>query len=219
MFNKDKLAKMLKEHRLFSHLTDESASLLCSDRRCSVITAENGCSIFRENRFSPALGLILKGNVLVYRKGEGLPVLLQRLETGKLFGVASLFSSENEYVTELKAEGDCEVFSIPASLVKELLEKESAFALDYIAFLSGKIRFLNKRISELSAPTVTQKLASYLLSEEDGIATTKVKLASALGIGRASLYRALDEFEEKGLISVDGKAICITDRKGLSKLI
>ena len=74
-------------------------------------------------------------------------------------------------------------------------------------------------MSELSAPSVTQKLAAFLLREENGIAQTKVKLASALGVGRASLYRALDELTESGLISVDGKSVTVIDSEGLSNII
>jgi CRP-like cAMP-binding protein len=96
---------------------------------------------------------------------------------------------------------------------------EPSFALDYVAFLSGKIRFLNERLSELSAPSALQKLSSYLLKDDGRIALSKVQLASALGIGRASLYRALDDLTEKGYISSDGKSVTVIDREGLMSLI
>lgn len=216
MLDKGEITALLKRHPIFGSLEDKRLSEIASDVRCKTFTSFNG-----EEISSNGLGLfmIISGSVLVFRKGNGLPVLLQRLEKGKVFGAASLFSEETEDVTILRAEGDASTFFLPIGLITELICENSDFALSYVTFLSEKIRFLNKRMSELSAPSVTQKLAAFLLRKENGIAQTKVKLASALGIGRASLYRALDELKETGLISVDGKNVTVIDPEGLSAII
>ena len=216
MFDKNEITDLIKKHPVFSSLSNDRLSAIVHDERCAVFSNRGGDRISANGN---GLFLITSGNLLVYRKGSGLPVLLQRLERGRLFGAASLFCEENEEVTELRADGDTSAFFIPIELIKELIRDDSTFALSYISFLSGKIRFLNRRMSELSAPSVTQKLAAYLLREESGIAKTKVKLASALGVGRASLYRALDELAEMGLISLDGKGVTVIDKEGLSNII
>ncbi len=216
MLNNVNIPELLKAHPIFERVSDEKIGQILSDSRCKTITASDGDEIVTDGT---GLSIILSGGVLVFRRGNGLPVLLQRLGKGKIFGAASLFSEGQKSVTELKAEGDASVFFIPVTLITELIEDDSAFALAYIAFLSGKIRFLNKRISELSAPSTTQKLAMFLISEEGDIAPTRVKLASALGIGRASLYRALDELTDLGLISIDGKTVTVKDREGLMAII
>ena len=216
MFDKGEITALLKKHPIFRSLSDVKLSDIVSDSRCKTVSASDGEEISANGL---GLFLILTGSVLVFRKGNGLPVLLQRLEKGKVFGAASLFSEENEAVTILRADGDASAFFMPIGLITGLIRDNSAFALSYVTFLSGKIRFLNKRISELSAPSVTQKLAAYLTREENTIAQTKVKLASALGIGRASLYRALDELTELGLISVDGRNVTVIDSERLSSII
>ncbi|MBE6582097.1 MAG: Crp/Fnr family transcriptional regulator [Ruminococcaceae bacterium] len=216
MFDKGEITALLKKHPIFRSLSDVKLSDIVSDSRCKTVSASDGEEISANGL---GLFLIISGSVLVFRKGNGLPVLLQRLEKGKVFGAASLFSEENEAVTILRADGDASAFFMPIGLITGLIRDNSAFALSYVTFLSGKIRFLNKRISELSAPSVTQKLAAYLTREENSIAQTKVKLASALGIGRASLYRALDELTELGLISVDGRSVTVIDPEGLSSII
>ena len=43
-------------------------------------------------------------------------------------------------------------------------------------------------------------------------------LAKELNIGRASLYRAFEEFRRAGLIVKDGRQIEITDLDGLSNI-
>ncbi len=216
MLDNGEITALLNKHPIFRSLSDSKLSDIVSDTRCKTVYAADGDDISANGL---GLFLILSGSVLVFRKGNGLPVLLQRLEKGKVFGAASLFSEENEAVTILRAESDASAFFLPIGLITELVREDSAFALSYITFLSGKIRFLNRRMSELSAPSVTQKLAAFLTREENSIAQTKVKLASALGVGRASLYRALDELTEMGLISVDGRSVTVIDPVGLSNII
>lgn len=216
MLDKGEITALLSKHPIFRSLPEKKLSEILSDLRCKTVSAADGEEVSANGL---GLFLILSGSVLVFRKGHGLPVLLQRLEKGKVFGAASLFSEENESVTILRAEGDASAFFLPIGLIEELIRDNSTFALSYVTFLSGKIRFLNKRMSELSAPSVTQKLAAFLTRKENSIAQTKVKLASALGVGRASLYRALDELTELGLISVDGRNVTVIDPEGLSSII
>lgn len=219
MENVSQIVNLLKMHSIFSSLSSKKIETISCDDRCFISSSKDGDDIIKVGSSSSALGLILEGNVLVYRKGGGLPVLLQRLTAGKLFGASTLFSDSSEYLTELKAGSDCKVFFMPSEIISELIVGEPSFALDYVAFLSGKIRFLNERLSELSAPSALQKLSSYLLKDDGRIALSKVQLASALGIGRASLYRALDDLTEKGYISSDGKSVTVIDREGLMSLI
>jgi CRP-like cAMP-binding protein len=218
MSNKN-VSQLLKDHPIFASVSEARLDCISKDPRCFTVSTKAGDDILDDEHYAPALGLIISGTVLVYRKGGGLPVLLQRLEGGQLFGVSTLFSRTNAYVTELRAGNDCRVFFVPVTIIKELISESSEFAGDYITFLSGKIRFLNERIAELSAPTIIQKVAVFLLRGDGRIAPNKVQLASALGIGRASLYRALDEISEMGLISLQGKSVVILDREGLLKLV
>ncbi len=220
MLNTAEIVSLLKSHEIFSSLMPERLNALCLDERTSFCTVKAGESVIK-GEDNTSLYMIVAGSVSVYRKGSGLPVLLQSLDKGRIFGVSSLFCGEENdgFITELKAESDCDLLVLPFSAIRELFTEDREFALAYVSFLSKKIRFLNKRISELSAPSILQKLAVYLLSESGNIASSKVKLASALGIGRASLYRALDELSEKGLIEASGSGVSVTDREGLKKLV
>ena len=44
------------------------------------------------------------------------------------------------------------------------------------------------------------------------------RLSGEIAIGRASLYRILDEFEKKGLVKTDKKAITVLNYNELEKI-
>lgn len=219
MTNDRNLLAHLKNDALFGSLDDAVLDALIADRRCSVATYHSGETVYSDRDFRRALGLILAGTVEVHRVGQSQPVLLQQLSEGRLFGVAALFSEDESYVSVLTATSETTVFFLPAEVCEELLTRHPAFALRYIRFLSDRIRFLNRRIASLAAGGAEGKLAQYLLQTEGKVSPNRVQLASALGIGRASLYRALDDLSEKGLIALDGKSITVLHPKGLRRLL
>ena len=87
--------------------------------------------------------------------------------------------------------------------------------MSYIAFLSQRIRFLNRKIDSFTAPSAREALLRHLLEiHRDGAAEITggySQLARTLNIGRASLYRALDALEAEGCIRRDGKCITILE--------
>ena len=82
--------------------------------------------------------------------------------------------------------------------------------------------YLNKKISTFTAGNADCKLALYLIeNNENGKLNSTLSmsaLASTLGVGRASLYRAFDKLENANLIKKDGMDIFIIDSDGLLSL-
>ena len=85
-------------------------------------------------------------------------------------------------------------------------------AAAYIAFLSGRVRFLNEKIALFTEDSARQRVYRWLCANcgekgslPKGLSMTK--LAAGLSMGRTSLYRALEELENAGLIVRDGKRI------------
>ncbi len=158
---------------------------------------------------APALYLLESGKARVYRTSGGKKVLYNTLVAGSAFGCAQLFGGGG-YVTTVVAANSCVCRIIPEAAVEKLVETDHAFARNYVAFLTDRIRFLNRRISSFTAGTGEQTLASYLLSllpvsGETGSDRAEVRLplkmaalASALNMSRPTLYRAFRILEEQG---------------------
>ena len=172
-----------------------------------------GQVVYNTDTFRRAVGLIVRGSVVVRSSGE---VVINRLHAGEIFGVAALFDSEQDaYVTEITAAEESAVQFIPQELMSRLLMEFPLIAERYIRFLSDRVRFLNRKLSALTIGNTENRLYHYLLSHQDEQGTirlpgTMTELAKALNMGRSSLYRALDTLVQEGILIKEGKTYRIS---------
>ena len=149
-------------------------------------------------------------------------ILLSQLSVGDCFGVANLFASSPTYPTEIVASTLVTTVEITESALTALFSKHTTSALNYISFLSERIRFLNRRVADFSCGTAEKKVARLLTLSENGSAPLMLgnlrQTAESMGLGRASLYRVLSDLEQRGIIRKDGKEITVlkpNDLKGI----
>jgi len=142
---------------------------------------------------------------------------LRILESGDIFGIATLFCQKDEYVSEIRADSSCVVAFVPQKIVSEVFRESPDAAIAYISVLSQKICFLNDKLDNISAPSAISKLCYYLLEKQE----TKVSmqsLAQMLCISRMTLYRSLDILVENEWIRKEGKSLTVLDREALSRI-
>ncbi len=201
---------------------DVLADVLLPDCRMAVYAAGEP---IRQYDDPPVLCILTEGSASVHTPGEGSECLLRVLHTGDVFGVATLFAA-SPAVTRVTAEQPTRVLIASESAVRALLTGTPAFAMNYIAFLSDRIRFLNRRLACLGAGSAARRLAAWLDTSvpnvtpegtpegaaEFDLPLSLSRLPDALGVSRASLYRALDELEADGHIVRSGKHIRLPDR-------
>ena len=171
-----------------------------------------------------AITIILKGSISVTKRSGDKKLLMRMFGAGSVSGVASLFSDATDSVSSLTALSHSEVLLIPGESVTALIHENGAFAMDYIKFLTSRIRFLNSRIKAYTASGTEAKLAFHLLlsdefeTNEIELHVSYSKLAEMLDMGRASLYRAIDTLTAKGIIAKDGKRILILNKLALQRV-
>ena len=172
-------------------------------------------------RFS-SLGIVTEGELTVTRAGNRRPVIHKRLHPTDVFGVSSLFGGGECFPTTITAERASTVFLLDEHSIERMLAAVPYTARNYIALLTEKIRFLNRRLDTLAGRSAEERVAAFLLSgtsEGEGLGLTKSALASSLGLGRASLYRILDAMEASGHIRSHRDRIEILDRDALEQYI
>ena len=179
-----------------------------------------------EEIFSPAdkrkrAVIFLSGKAEVYSADEGRSLLLRTFEKGQIVGVSNLFSSD-DFSSRVIAVKKCAVLEISPENFGKILESDKTAMYNFLEFLSGKIRFLNRKIVTLTAGSAERRLAYFLDTSipEGKDDTTEItvqmnSLCEMLNLGRASLYRAADRLCEEGFIERIGKTIRIINRKGM----
>ena len=204
---------------LFAGISRETVMYVASDSGCTLRCYSNGETVYDTSSFDRALGILGSGEAEVYTSSGVGRVVLNRLKDGDVFGVAALFGSDDSYVTCVTARSRCEVVFIDCDLCERLIRASTEFSLNYITFLSDRIRFLNRRIASYTAPDALHKLAYYLSRTGDAPTPPLTKLAASLDLGRASLYRALDGLVEMGAVKREGRHITVCDREMLKKIL
>lgn len=168
-----------------------------------------GESIFAPGDCPEALGVVLQGRAEAVAHDRAV---LNTFGPGAVFGAAALFGA-GAYVTRVRAAAACRVQLLPESVLRAWFLAEPQMALNYVAFLTDRVRFLNGKVAVYTCRGAAGKLYGWLCANGDasgavsGLSMTK--LAAALNIGRTSLYRAFDELEAQNLlVRKDGK-VCV----------
>ena len=185
------------------------------------LTATKGyIASFKNEEPIPAcdcVGLLLSGKASVHTTDPSRRALLRILCKGDMFGLAGIFSDEPE-MSKIYADGVCKCVFFSKKSVSRLLERSDDFRRNYIGFLSNRIRFLNRKITYLTAGSGERRLALYLLSFETREVVLNASISSLsdlLNLGRASLYRAFDKLCEDGYLLKDGKRLTLLNPEAM----
>lgn len=173
------------------------------------ISFDKGTEIYNGSSFTKAIGIILSGKAEAFDE-----VLLKKsFVQGDVFGVAALYSDEQEYISRIVAASQCEIQFICEDTLNNIFRDYPITASNYIAFLSGRIRFLNKKIKLFTCKGVSAKLYQFLSENADESNAVEIsnmsRLAKMTSIGRTSLYRAVEELTEAGMIEKFGSKFII----------
>lgn len=197
------MKNILREIFLLNGLTDEVKQSVLK-KLAKPMLFKKGTVIYSNEHFPDAIGFVISGKaVAVTNNQSGL--YMQTFSKCDCFGAAAIFGNGGDYVSNITAKTDVEIVFVTENELKKLFEEFPVIAVNYITFLTQKIRFLNKKLSLISCSSSEDTLFKYLSSvtDKDGVAKipkSMTLLAKMLGMGRATLYRALDSLEANGYI-------------------
>ncbi len=202
---------------LFSDLPAELLSETMEQFGDGISEYKSGDVIFSPLEDEARVCVMLSGRASVTTPSETRSVLLRFLSPGDVFGISNLFS-EDCFVSLIRAETACKCLWISQETIGHLLDASPVFRRSYIAFLSDRVRFLNRKIGYLTAGNAERRLALYLASLGEGTVRLKdsiTSLSDLLNLGRASLYRAFDRLCEDGFLIKNGRDLTILNREAL----
>lgn len=195
---------------LFDCLTDTQISKL-SKELSAPISFKKGEIIYSSTVFNNALGFIISGSAVAVSNNHN-EVFLKKFSENMCFGAAAVFGGDKTYVSTITAKSDCSILFITETQLKSIFESYPITAVNYITFLSDRVRFLNNKLCVISCMSAEDTVLTYLLNscDSDGYANIPKNMtlfAKTLGLSRASLYRVLDNLEKSGNILKENKNI------------
>lgn len=156
------------------------------------------------------LGIITSGCATIKRHNDvGDAITIRTISNGDLFGSASVFGNWKDGMSSITANTTCKILYISEEKFCNVLKQYPQISINYIEYLSDRIRFLNRKLDAFTAKSTEERLYEYLLSQADcdgnislgfGIA----ELARRLQVGRTSIYRDIESLKTKQLISRNG---------------
>lgn len=171
-----------------------------------------------------ALCFVLKGKCEVERaRGANETMPVKCIGPFESFGIISVFSKKDTYPTSVVAKCASEILFISKNTFLKIISDYKEVSLRVIEFLCERVEYLNDSVSTFCQKSAEGRLARKLILMRnrlgDKIEISMTRLCGEIGIGRASLYRILLEFEKNGLIKTDKKTIIILNPKGLEEII
>ena len=206
----------LKKSRLFSEAEDELIKELLSSGEYEITLCKKGETVFSPENEDVRLALVLKGSLEVSKSTGRGKLFMNTLTVGAVSGMSCLFGDAASFPTTVTAREETRLLFITRAQLMSLFGRYPDILQKYLTLLSKKICFLNEKIESITAPDAKQALRGYLLdaagkagSDTFTLPVSAGTLASSIGIGRTSLYRAFEQLTEEGFLTKNGRLISI----------
>ena len=170
------------------------------------------------------VGVIKTGQVSVYCiSRDGSEVNMSMLKEGDAFGISNIFQQES-LDTVLKCKSNVSVVFYPKKFFIEMMQLDSAIALEYSRYCNSKIQFLLRKIEFLNIQSIKKKIIEYLLDKNDKndvvlLECSKEELSKTLSVSRASLYRELQSLQNEDCLEFNNRNIKILDKEKLIEIL
>lgn len=190
---------------MFNGLTDVEKSQLFTLLGDSIVFSK-GDELYRNGK----LGIITEGSATVKRLNDiGDSITIRTISQNELFGAASVFGSWKDGMSSIIANDICKVLYISEETFCDVIKKYPQISINYISYLSDRIRFLNHKLDAFTAKTTEERLYEFLLSQSDAQGNVNLsfgmaELARRLNVGRTSIYRDISTLESKKLLERNG---------------
>ncbi len=203
-------AKLVSGTFLFSGIPEEDIRELLTNACLRVDHYEKDQIIFDRENKNRALGIVLYGSCVVTKEGENGRMPMSVLRQADLFGAASLFHNEEEYVARVTANESTWVLLICEDALRHMMRTDFRVTENYLRYLTARIRFLSNRLDGFLPQSVEERVLNHIVTHaKNGLYESEWSvgaLAETLRISRTTLYRAMDKLVSEGKIERHGRA-------------
>lgn len=207
------------ELAIFQNITNEEVGAMIHCFHMRRARYEQGQTICTYGEGGGEVGVLLSGQASLVRYDyAGTRTILERVETGGVFGEALAFTPELGDCVEVVSGGDSEVLFMEYAHIMRRCEKacahHSKLVQNMFRLVTEQTRRLSRRVEVLSRRSIREKLQCYfrICRLESGSDTftlpfTLSALADYISTDRSAMMRELKKMREEGLVSVDGRQV------------
>ena len=216
----------LREIAFFQDLDANQLALLAREARVKVFRP--GEIIVSQEEPVRAFYLVLSGQVKIYRSSaEGKEQTLYLFGPGEPFCLCAAFE-EQGYPANAAALESSEIVILPGRTFENLAREAPSLIFPMLLVLSRRLKESMQLVETLSLKELPQRVATFLLHAAPRVADgetldirlplTHRELAKMLGATPEGLSRVFKRLQNRGLVSVNGRAIRVHNRAGLERL-
>lgn len=212
----------LLELPLFQGLTKENITSIIEKVKMGFHTFEHKQNIALQGDKCNSLIFILDGNVAITSTDEKYNFRIEEEISGPyIIEPYSLFGMHTKYHASYSAINDVETLNIDKSYILTNLCKYEIFNLNYLNIISNRAQSANIKLWNSHIGCTKEKLMNFLTlrclttSGKKTLTITMEDLASLIDDTRINVSRALNEFQEIGILTLGRKKITIEDMAAL----
>jgi len=190
-----------------------------------------GETIFHEGLPAFGLYIICQGKVkLAKHPRGGHAQILKLLGPGEILGEKTLFDQET-YTSFAKTLEPSQLVFIPRDEFMAFIKDHPEVAIRLIEKLARELKACGEKLVELTCRSAKERVArliwefarAYGVKTEEGIDVgvelPRAELAEMAGVSKETAIRILSELKDRGIISLPGRRIVVTDLEKLQKLV
>lgn len=221
-----KVEAFLANLPMFSAMSTEEIGRIATGTHA--LRLEKGERIFHHGDPCAGFHIVVYGQVkLGFTSPQGGEKVVELVGPGQTFGEALMFL-ERPYIVSAHALADTMLLHVAKHVVFDELARDPVFARKMLSGLALRLHGLVRDVEAYSLRSSSERVIGYLLREDaDGsnassgprqpvlLLSGKGVLASRLNMTPEHFSRVLHDLAAAGLISVEGKSVCILDLERL----
>jgi CRP-like cAMP-binding protein len=215
--------RLLAECSLFRGLTPDERSGLVA--RAHLRKLDAGDTIFLMDSAGDSMMAILEGNVRIsVPSPEGKEIVLAILHPGEVFGEIALLDGKGR-TADARAMTRCNIAVLDRRDVLAFFERHPNAWPKLVEVLCDRLRRTDQHLAEMALLEIPLRLAKTLLrlladGEAGGpkIALSQRELGNIVGASRESVNKCLNEWQRRGIVSIEDNFITIANRKVLEQM-
>ena len=210
----------------FQGMSKDEITLILDKVKLEFFRYNDGELILRQGEPCDCFTVLVRGEIKSScLSPDGRYTVLEELATPFAFEPYSLFGLSPYYRCSYYAKGVCDVLSIKKSYLFDEFARYDIFLMNMLNLVSQRAQQKTAQIWNIREMNLVEKILDFLLARTeqlDGCKILQIKmedLAAILGETRINISRALNAFQQGGVVELKRKEIIIPSLRKLKQFV